>query len=914
MSQAPLPPPLPGADGEIAGLIDLLHDTDARLETLLGGEVDSVTSSGGSTMLLRRAQSDRRLYERTRQTELLAESQIANTSLQHTTGLLHSLINGVPDPVYVKDTDGKYLICNRVFAAYAGRTPEEMGGGDHRSIFGSEHAESAARMDREVMATGCNMSLEMVVRVTEGLRTFLVTVAPYRSPEGTLLGVIGIGHDISSRKQAEEELRSLNADLEARVRARTAELDTARDEAEQANRAKSIFLASMSHEIRTPMNGVIGMLDVLHQTSLKGHQVEMLDLISESAFSLLGIIDDILDFSKMEAGKLTVELLPMALGDVVEKVCAMLDDIALKRGVRLTVFVDPAIPACLMGDAGRLRQVLVNLATNAIKFSGDRELPGRVSVRALMTGSANGRATIALVLSDNGIGMDADTQARLFLPFSQADATTTRRFGGTGLGLAISSMLVDLMGGSIAVESRQGQGSVFTVTLSLALAAETTCTVDTATVEPVLPAVRYCVVGSEQPLAGDIAAVLAGAGVTLLEFDSLAAAARAAPGQGGWTWIVLPDAGMPPIERFRALIGKPPGGVSHVLSLGWGKRRHPRIDATDLVLVDANNLSRRLLREALAALLSGSVVGTASHDEHRSLRGPAPLREAASRQGRLILVAEDNQTNRQVILQQLRLSGYVADIVKNGQEALERWRVGNYALILTDLNMPQMDGYALATAVRAEESGDFAALRAGQPRSRTRTPIIAFTANALPEDAARCEQVGMDAYLVKPVRLAQLNAVLTQWVGPAGEGGVPGTGGLAGAPDDAAAPGAGVAAEETADPADDTTPLDLAVLAALVGDDEQVIDQILATFRASSAECLATIGTALARSDAEAVAGALHMLRSGARSVGGAALADSCGDMSSALAQGDLAGARDIATRLAARIAAVHRFIDLRLA
>ena len=206
---------------------------------------------------------------------------------------------------------------------------------------------------------------------------------------------------------------------------------------EQANRAKSSFLAAMSHEIRTPMNGVIGMIDVLHQSSLKGDQVEMVDLIRESAFSLLGIIDDILDFSKIEAGKLELEREAIAVADVVEGVCGMLNGMAEKKDVALTLFTDPAIPAQVLGDALRLRQVLINLANNAIKFSSGQSHAGRVSVRALLVEQSAEQVTVEFQVTDNGIGMDEETQARLFTAFTQADASTTRRFGGTGLGLAL---------------------------------------------------------------------------------------------------------------------------------------------------------------------------------------------------------------------------------------------------------------------------------------------------------------------------------------------------------------------------------------------------------------------------------------------------------------------------------------------
>ncbi len=213
------------------------------------------------------------------------------------------------------------------------------------------------------------------------------------------------------------------------------------------------------------MNGVIGMVDVLLQSSLKGYQVEMVEIIRDSAFSLLGIIEDILDFSKIEVGRLEIEHVPTSVADVVEKVCIMLDRLAEKKNVELTLFTDPAIPQFVVSDAQRLRQIVVNLAHNAIKFSGAQDRPGRVSVQAVLIERSAKQIVLEIRVTDNGIGMDRATQAQLFTPFTQADASTTRRFGGTGLGLSIARRLVQLMGGELAVQSSPDQGSTFTVRL-----------------------------------------------------------------------------------------------------------------------------------------------------------------------------------------------------------------------------------------------------------------------------------------------------------------------------------------------------------------------------------------------------------------------------------------------------------------
>jgi PAS domain S-box-containing protein len=655
--------------------------------------------------------------------------------------------------------------------------------------------------------------------------------------------------DVTSRKKDQDALRELNAELEARVLARTAELSRAREEAEQASHAKSAFLAAMSHEIRTPMNGVIGMIDVLHQTSLQGYQVEMVDLIRDSAQSLLGIIEDILDFSKIEAGRMDIERAPLGVADLVENVCGMLDHMASKRDVRLAVFVDPDIPPRLVGDSARLRQVLVNLVGNAIKFCGGGERPGQVAVRARLLRADALTATLELDVADNGIGMDEATLSRLFTPFSQADVSTTRRFGGTGLGLAISGTLIKLMGGEIAVRSTLGQGAAFTVRVTLARI-EGRPAPDPAAL--LVAGLRCCIVGDEVPLADDLAAYLAHAGVHV-ERAADAAAATAAP-----LWLVLPGPAAAGTEALRALA--PGGSPDCFVLLGNGRRRRPRVEAADLVRLDVCGLTRRTLYRVLA-LASGRQKGEASDGDEAGdrpeLDGLMAMHRGTLRRGEQILVAEDNETNRKVIQQQLQLIGLDAEFADDGERAFELWRSGDFGLVFTDLHMPRMDGYALAALIRDEE----------RARGLRRTAIVALTANALRDEEQRCHAAGMDAYLSKPVRLARLKAAVEEWL-PVVVGDVPD--------------------ERVALPREEPQPprVDLSVLKALIGDDDAVVAEVLRAFRDSAAGSGAALARACSVDDLRAVADAAHKLKSGARSIGALPLAERCEELEVAAESG----------------------------
>ncbi len=666
-------------------------------------------------------------------------------------------------------------------------------------------------------------------------------------------------------------------DIRDRVRI-VKDLEQARLDAEQANRAKSTFLAAMSHEIRTPMNGVIGMVDVLHQTSLKGYQVEIVDTIRDSAYSLLGIIEDILDFSKIEAGRLEIERASISVTAVVEQVCDMLDHLAAKKGVELTLFTDPTIPEEVLSDALRLRQVLVNLASNAIKFSSGGPRPGKVSIRARLAEHGSERVTVEFQVADNGIGMGEETQARLFTSFTQADVSTTRRFGGTGLGLAISRQLVNLMGGEITLRSDLDQGSTFRVRLPFAPLPPKS---DAGRVVPDIAGLSCLAVGSAEGLADDLAVYLTHGGAAVERVSDLAIARKRASAYpaGLSVWVI--DAGdeRPSVDELHVATGARPDLEVRFVVIGRGQRRKPRAAASDLVLVDGNALSRQAFLKAVAIAAGRAQSEAETPSGKTEAEVSPPSHEEARRQGRLILVAEDNETNQKVILRQLGLLGFAADIAGNGRDALERWRTAKYALLLTDLHMPKMDGYELAAAIRTEEQG----LR--------HTPIVALTANALAGEAERCREAGMDDYLSKPTPLEKLKAMLTNWLPVAAEP-VP----------DLNVPLAPQAAA--------LLPVDVSVLKTLVGDDAAVIREFLQDFRASSARIAAELRAACQQGRATVAGAAAHKLKSSARSVGALKLGDLCAELEQAGKTGENKTLAVLLPRFEQELATVEQYLD----
>ncbi len=638
---------------------------------------------------------------------------------------------------------------------------------------------------------------------------------------------------ITENKASQADLQKLQSSLENEVHKRTLALEQATLKAEQANETKTTFLATMSHEIRTPMNGVIGTIDLLRQTELDGAQHRLSTIIRDSAFSLLGILDDILDFSKIEAGKLNIDNIPFSVSDTIEEVARVLSSVAKKRDLELELAIAPDIPTNLIGDTVRVRQVLYNLCSNAIKFtSTDDKRKGHVKISVEVAQNTTDHYTLRFSVLDNGKGMTQAQLREIFNPFIQAEGSITREYGGTGLGLSICKSLTELMLGTISVSSDLGIGSEFVVELPFSTQGK----VEYAH-KQVMKNQRVVVVTNHDGRKKILTRYLSFMGATPVIADN-SDIIEVEQDKKDIIWILDGIESMEDINYIlRRLLYTLEDNKQQVIVLS--KLDEAAVNHKNIFYLNAAPLCKSNFMMSL--LVAAGLHKPKQITSKKSLNDYLSV-DKAREENKLVLLVEDNVLNQQVLTDQLHLLGYGVELAENGEKGLEAWREGKHSIILTDLHMPKMSGYDMVEIIRNEAS---------QLEDINAQPyVIAITANALKGEKERCLSIGMNDYITKPVELNVLEATLHKC---------------------AYKTNPEATKLEVKRPA---APIDMNVLADYVGTDENKKLRFFKMYLEQSYQLSKEVNSGVIEQDLEAIISACHQLKSISKTIGAMKVAE----------------------------------------
>jgi len=669
----------------------------------------------------------------------IADRKRAEEDLAYERFLLTTLMDHSPDYIYFKDAESRFIRISKALAGYFGLSdPHKAIGKSDFDVFDAERAEQYLADEQEVMRSGKPVvGKEEEQPWPDGRVTWVSTSkVPLCSPEGEVIGTFGISRDITARKRAE------------------AQLQAAKEAAEAASRAKSDFLANMSHEIRTPMNAIIGMTELVLDTDLTPSQREYLGMVRESGESLLSVINDVLDFSKIEAGKLELEHTVFDLRESLGDTMKSLGLRAHTKGLELACRIQPDVPDRLVGDVGRVRQIVINLVGNAVKFTE----AGEVVLAVECQSQSDREAVLHFAVTDTGVGIPQEKRVAIFEAFEQVDISSTRRYGGTGLGLAISSRLVQLMNGKIWVESEVGRGSTFHFTARFGLARDEVTDISQA--RPVVICdTPVLVVDDNATNRRILEEILGNWGMKPSVAPGASEAlplVRRAYHAGQPFALVLTDANMPDVDGFALAeqIKQDPELSSTVIMMLTSGDRPSDVARCQQLGVAAYLLKPVKQSELFDAIVLALGISAPEDEVREATTAEKPSRVRTLR----VLLAEDSLVNQKLAVGLLEKHGHTVVVANHGREAIAAFESQHFDLILMDVQMPEMDGFEATAVIRTKEK-----------RIGAHVPIIAMTAHAMKGDRERCLESGMDGYIAKPIRANQVFDTIESILGAAPE-------------------------------------------------------------------------------------------------------------------------------------------------